>query len=1045
VSVVPAATDPGSPAEGSADTALPAVVAVVVARNPGPWFAETLASLAAQDYANLSVLVVDAGSAEPVADRVAEVLPDAYLHRLGGNPGFSAAANRALDLVTGASFLLFCHDDVALDARCVSALVEEAYRSNAGICGPKLVQWDDPERLLQMGMASDRFGMLVDQVDRGELDQEQYDSVRDVFAIPGGVQLVRADLFRAVGGFDPGIPLLGEDLDLCWRSHVAGARVLVVPAAVARHREALAERRPVDDRRRLQARHRLRTLLVVSSRWSLARLGSLALVLLVIEGVYALMAGRRRQAQDVVSAIGWNLARLPEIRARRRELAPVRRVPDGEVHALQLSGSARFTAFVREQLGADRLGGLVGSLRQSVGEVRSVAVLRDGVVLAGAAAVLVAVGSRHLITQGVDPVGQVPALPSGATTLLREWLGGWRTAGLGSPGPAPTAFALLGSAQVALAWFPGLLQTLLVVGPLAAGVVGAWRLLRPFGSPRASGVAAVCYAASPLATSALSGARWDALVLYAASPFLVGSLLRILGVSPYGELYGPRGLGVADRPTAVRLARLVLLVAVVAAFVPVVVPLVGAMALAVALSTSVVSRPAGAGRLVLAVPVVVVGAVALHLPWSVAVLRDLSWGWLAGPPSPAASYDSLADLARFATGNAEPALLALGLLAVAALPLFIGRGTRFELAVGGWSLAVAAWAVLWTYRRGWLPVELPAAEVVLAPALAGLCLAAGLGVVAVDWDLRRERFGWRQLSVVAAGLGFAAVTLVGAVGALDGRWQYPRRGFTETTAAVAERLPEPAGRVLWVGDARVLPLDGRRLAGPVHFAVTEGGRPDATDRWVVGDGGLDAVVADRLWLAADGETVRLGRLLALYGIDVVVVVDQLAPAPYEGRRFDAGPLGASLAGQLDLERLAGAPDLVVYRNTAARGSAVALPDDLLARAGRAEAVELLDVSLDGARRLPVTPLGPGRWGGTVDTGEAVLVAVAHDGRWRVEGARSSAAAGFGGLLVVEPGDEGELSVQHTTPLSRRLALLGQVGLVVLAVSVGQWRREDPEQ
>ena len=254
MSVVPAATDPGMPAEEPTDTAVPAVVAVVVARDPGPWFAEALTSLSAQDYPNLSVLVIDAGSAEPVADRVAEILPAAYLHRLGGDVGFSAAANRALELVTGASFLLFCHDDVALDARCVSALVEEAYRSNAAICGPKLVEWDDPERLLQLGMATDRFGMLVDQVDRGELDQEQYDAVRDVFVVPGGVQLIRADLFAAIGGFDAGIPLLGEDLDLCWRGHVAGARVLVVPGAVARHLEALGTRRPVDDRRRLHAR-----------------------------------------------------------------------------------------------------------------------------------------------------------------------------------------------------------------------------------------------------------------------------------------------------------------------------------------------------------------------------------------------------------------------------------------------------------------------------------------------------------------------------------------------------------------------------------------------------------------------------------------------------------------------------------------------------------------------------------------------------------------------------------------------------------------------
>ena len=96
-------------------------------------------------------------------------------------------------------------------------------------------------------------------VERGELDQEQHDAVRDVFYVPGAATLVRADLFTALGGFDPGIELLGEDLDLSWRAHVVGARVLVAPGARIAHLEALGQRRPVDDRRRLQMRHRLRT------------------------------------------------------------------------------------------------------------------------------------------------------------------------------------------------------------------------------------------------------------------------------------------------------------------------------------------------------------------------------------------------------------------------------------------------------------------------------------------------------------------------------------------------------------------------------------------------------------------------------------------------------------------------------------------------------------------------------------------------------------------------------------------------------------------
>ena len=83
--------------------------------------------------------------------------------------------------------------------------------------------------------------------------------------MPGACTLVRADLFSEIGGYDEGIDYLLDDVSLCWRAHVAGARVIVAPDARVRHLEALGVRRPVDDRRRLQARHRLRVLLSSSS------------------------------------------------------------------------------------------------------------------------------------------------------------------------------------------------------------------------------------------------------------------------------------------------------------------------------------------------------------------------------------------------------------------------------------------------------------------------------------------------------------------------------------------------------------------------------------------------------------------------------------------------------------------------------------------------------------------------------------------------------------------------------------------------------------
>src|SRR5690606_30684550 len=113
--------------------------------------------------------VVDAGSAEEVKPRVGRAAPGAFVRRLPDNPGFGAAANEVLEVVEGAAFYLVCHDDIAPAPDAVRLLVEEAYRSNAGVVGPKLVAWDEPRRLLQVGEGVDHSGYAVPLVERGEI------------------------------------------------------------------------------------------------------------------------------------------------------------------------------------------------------------------------------------------------------------------------------------------------------------------------------------------------------------------------------------------------------------------------------------------------------------------------------------------------------------------------------------------------------------------------------------------------------------------------------------------------------------------------------------------------------------------------------------------------------------------------------------------------------------------------------------------------------------------------------------------------------------
>lgn len=1025
---------------------IPAVVAVVVACNPGEHFAETLASLGNQDYENLSVLVVDAGSESPIADRVADVLPEAYLHRLAGDPGWSVAANQSIELVSGSPFLLFCHDDVALAPDCVSQLMGELYRSNGGIAGPKLVRWADERRLLQLGMGSDRFGVMVDQVEVGEFDQDQYDSVRDVFVVPGGVQLVRADLFAALGGFDPTIKTMGEDLDLCWRAHAAGARVLVVPAAKARHQEAMADRISVRERRRLLTRHRLRTVLAVSTRRSFLVVIT-AFLLILLESLYSLIAGRRGQARDVLGAITWNLARLDDLRRKRRQLRRVRTVSDQDISQLQAGGSARLAAFSRGQFsaGQDRFSGMVGSVRSSF-RGDDAGSLRDATVIAAVLGVVLVFGSRHLLTRGVAPVGQIPDVPGGMT-LLREWLGGWRTVGTGGPGNAPSALAILAFGRMLFWWAPGVFDSLLVVLPVFLGPIGAYRLSRPLGSPRAGAIGALVYAGNPVTVSAISAGRWEALIIIAAAPFMVGALLRVGGYAPFGSDHGNAGHSVADRNLPVRLIRFAFLVAFLAAFAPAVMPIAVVMCLVCALAAVTLGAGGAPQQYLLAALVSIIGPVALHGPWSFDFLQGFSWRWLVGPNSPEADVDSLLELLQFAPGAPAARLVALGIVVAAVIGLLLAREHHFHLAATGWLLAVVFWGLIWSDRRGWLPVDLPTAEALLAPVAAGLTLAVIVGVRGLELSFA-DPASRRIINRGAASIGGVAVTGVlftALLSSLSGVWDAPTQSFSESTQFLvrqqqSENTEISTGRVLWIGDASVMPLDVAVSERGTEYAVSEGGRAEARGRWLARPVGATDGIGAQLDLASQGEVVRLGRLLAPYGIDNVVVVKQLAPAPYTGPQIEpAGGIEQALSQQLDLERVPGVPNLIVFRNTSSNGITPLLPSAEAASASTA--VEQLDIDLTNRTvTAPIINYEPGKWVLNMPEDTDVLLALDSTGLVAT-GARSEITSGFDDLAVLPAGPGGEVLLEYGPALRRQLALIGQVMLVLVGAVLAQTRRE----
>jgi GT2 family glycosyltransferase len=954
------------------DAQVPAVVAVVVTTEPGPWFEEALSSLATQDYEELSILVLaTGGDAAGVTERVGGILPDAFVRHLPERPPYTAASNEALAMVEGAAFFLLCHDDVALDPDAIHQLVEEAFRSNAGVVSPKFVNWDDPEILLHVGMSCDKSGAVIDRIVEGEVDHGQHDAVRDVFVAPGGCILVRADLFRLLKGFDAGIVAMGEDLDLSWRSQVAGSRVVVAPAARVRHREAVAGglealavrtetqgRRPVT-MQMLQRRHELRAVLKCYTRFSLVRVLPQAALLALGEVVVAALARDGERVRAVAGAWRWNARKLTEISLLRGELAEYRLFPDAEVRRLQVRGSARlsryFSRLTHQGLAAANAAAASRERSDRAGERAEVAVLtgsvgsafsedtdfdelddlgrragrdrfgrkirsaplstgRQRVVAMVIALFVITLGTRDLFFGTLPLVGQLAPLPSW-TTSWHHFFSGWQSAGVGTTAPASPAFGIVGITGTVLFGAMGTLQRVLLLGCIPLGAWGVSRFMRPLVSPRAGVIAVICYLGLPLPYGALGTGRWDGLVAYAAFPFIARRLAEAAAVAPYRTERGTRW---RSRRWG-QIAILGALIAVAASFAPAVVPLTIAMALAWTVGSLLVGARDPGWRVLVVAGEAVIVALVLAAPWVIGTaLAGKGAVAIFGLPVSGAA-PNWGEVIRFAIGPAARSPIVWLLVAGAALPLLLGRGVKLTWAARLWVTACASWGLAFAATRGDLGSFTPSESVVLAPAALAVAACVGLGISAFEDDLTGREFGWRQVVSVVALVFVAAGLLPVAVGAAGGRWDLPSQGVEQPLAFLSHPSTSGVGRVLWLGDPRALPAGGWSVQPGLAYALTPQDLPDAAQVFTPAGPGPAVLVAEAVRLAVSGGTVHLGRLLAPSGVRYVVVVGGLAPSmvgtvpPSVSAPAPAG-LNADLLKQDDLRVVPGEVGVQVFVN-----------------------------------------------------------------------------------------------------------------------------------
>lgn len=178
---------------------------------------------------DLPLIVIDNASKDDTLDIVARLRPDAKIIRNSVGLGYGTAASQGLEIVE-TEFALLANPDSLMTEEAIDALV------TAADCYPEAAMFGP---LHKDGNGDIEPSHDVELWKRRKFGKLAYECVPEgpicVEFLSGAVNLVRMDVMRQVGFYDPEIYLYFDDDDMCARMLRAGHAMILVANSVVTH------------------------------------------------------------------------------------------------------------------------------------------------------------------------------------------------------------------------------------------------------------------------------------------------------------------------------------------------------------------------------------------------------------------------------------------------------------------------------------------------------------------------------------------------------------------------------------------------------------------------------------------------------------------------------------------------------------------------------------------------------------------------------------------------------------------------------------------
>ena len=223
---------------------LPKVFAITLNWNRKDDTVECVDSLLKLNYPNYEIVVVDNGSTDGTVELLKEKFDNKITiienkKNLGYADGFNSGIYYAFK--KDAEYMLILNNDTKIDPDALIELVKVAENdSKIGFVSGKVYNYNDPNRIQTVGKGTDPIKLVGPHVGAGEIDNGQYDEIKEYEFIDDVFLLVRKEVIEKVGGYDPNFFLYWEETDWCARVRKADFKIFYTPDAKIWHKGSMS-------------------------------------------------------------------------------------------------------------------------------------------------------------------------------------------------------------------------------------------------------------------------------------------------------------------------------------------------------------------------------------------------------------------------------------------------------------------------------------------------------------------------------------------------------------------------------------------------------------------------------------------------------------------------------------------------------------------------------------------------------------------------------------------------------------------------------------